>query len=59
MINTGGVNVSSREVEEMIYQLEGVSEVAVIGIPDKYWIEASYSHNCSKRRGKTNRRIGY
>ncbi|WP_096273600.1 acyl-CoA synthetase [Paucisalibacillus globulus] len=40
MINTGGVNVSSREVEETIYQLDGVSEVAVIGIPDKYWIEA-------------------
>ncbi|MFC4619431.1 acyl-CoA synthetase [Camelliibacillus cellulosilyticus] len=40
MINTGGVNVSSREVEEMIYQLEGVSEVAVIGLPDEYWIEA-------------------
>ncbi|MFD2638575.1 acyl-CoA synthetase [Piscibacillus salipiscarius] len=40
MIKTGGVNVSSREVEEMIYQLEGVSEVAVIGIPDNYWIEA-------------------
>ncbi|MUK88839.1 long-chain-fatty-acid--CoA ligase [Ornithinibacillus sp. L9] len=40
MINTGGVNVSSREVEETIYQLEGVSEVAVISIPDKYWIEA-------------------
>jgi fatty-acyl-CoA synthase len=40
MIKTGGVNVSSREVEEMIYQLPGVSEVAVIGIPDAYWIEA-------------------
>lgn len=40
MINTGGVNVSSREVEEMIYRLDGVSEVAVIGIPDEYWIEA-------------------
>ncbi|OZU87993.1 acyl-CoA synthetase [Virgibacillus indicus] len=40
MINTGGVNVSSREVEETIYQLEGVSEVAVISIPDAYWIEA-------------------
>lgn len=40
MINTGGVNVSSREVEEMIYQLDGVSEVAVVGIPDAYWIEA-------------------
>lgn len=40
MINTGGVNVSSREVEETIYQLDGVSEVAVVGIPDAYWIEA-------------------
>ncbi|MBR7794629.1 long-chain-fatty-acid--CoA ligase [Virgibacillus salarius] len=40
MINTGGVNVSSREVEELIYQLDGVSEVAVISLPDPYWIEA-------------------
>ncbi|RLL45501.1 long-chain-fatty-acid--CoA ligase [Oceanobacillus piezotolerans] len=40
MINTGGVNVSSREVEEVIYQLKDVSEVAVIGTPDAYWIEA-------------------
>ncbi|MFZ3579725.1 acyl-CoA synthetase [Virgibacillus sp. DJP39] len=40
MINTGGVNVSSREVEETIYQLSGVSEVAVVSIPDAYWIEA-------------------
>src|SRR5699024_548218 len=41
MINTGGVNVSSREVEETIYQLEGVSEVAVISVPDQSWIEAA------------------
>src|SRR5690625_506655 len=40
MINTGGENVSSREVEETIYQIDGVSEVAVISIPDAYWIEA-------------------
>lgn len=40
MIKTGGINVSSREVEEVIYQLDGVSEVAVISIPDPYWIEA-------------------
>ncbi|MDW0109447.1 fatty acyl-CoA synthetase [Sporosarcina aquimarina] len=40
MINTGGVNVSSREVEEVIYEMEAVSEVAVISIPDSYWIEA-------------------
>src|SRR5690625_2333240 len=40
MINTGGVNVSSREVEETIYEMDGVAQVAVISIPDAYWIEA-------------------
>ncbi|MDQ0189486.1 acyl-CoA synthetase (AMP-forming)/AMP-acid ligase II [Alicyclobacillus cycloheptanicus] len=40
MIKTGGVNVSSREVEEAIYLYPAVSEVAVIGVPDSYWIEA-------------------
>lgn len=40
MINTGGVNVASREVEEAIYQLDGVTEVAVVSIPDTYWIES-------------------
>lgn len=40
MINTGGVNVSGREVEEVIYEMEEVAEVAVISIPDTHWIEA-------------------
>jgi fatty-acyl-CoA synthase len=40
MIKTGGENVSSREVEEAIYQLAEVSEVAVVGLPDPIWIEA-------------------
>jgi fatty-acyl-CoA synthase len=40
MIKTGGENVASREVEEMIYRLAAVSEVAVIGLPDAKWIEA-------------------
>ena len=40
MIKTGGENVASREVEEMIYRLPAVSEVAVIGLPDPKWIEA-------------------
>ena len=40
MIKTGGENVASREVEEAIYSIEGVSEVAVIGLPDPHWIEA-------------------
>ena len=40
MIKTGGENVASREVEEMIYRLPQVSEVAVIGLPDSKWVEA-------------------
>ena len=40
MINTGGENVSSREVEEAIYSHPAVSEVAVVALPDPKWIEA-------------------
>ena len=40
MIKTGGENVASREVEEVIYRLEGVKEVAVIGVPHPTWVEA-------------------
>jgi fatty-acyl-CoA synthase len=40
MIKSGGENVASREVEEAIYEIPGVSEVAVIGLPHPRWIEA-------------------
>jgi fatty-acyl-CoA synthase len=40
MIKSGGENVASREVEEAVYQIDGVSEVAVIGLSDPRWIEA-------------------
>jgi fatty-acyl-CoA synthase len=40
MIKTGGENVASREVEETVYRLAGVSEVAVIGVPHPRWVEA-------------------
>ena len=40
MIKTGGENVASREVEEALYRLPQVSEVAVIGIPHPRWVEA-------------------
>jgi fatty-acyl-CoA synthase len=40
MIKTGGENVASREVEEAIYRLPGVSEVAVVGVPHPRWVEA-------------------
>jgi acyl-CoA synthetase (AMP-forming)/AMP-acid ligase II len=39
MIVTGGENVYSREVEEVIYTHPAVSEVAVIGLPDPTWGE--------------------
>ncbi|WP_084653544.1 fatty acyl-CoA synthetase [Nocardioides insulae] len=40
MIKTGGENVASREVEEAIYQLDGVAEVAVFGVSHPRWVEA-------------------
>jgi fatty-acyl-CoA synthase len=39
MIKTGGENVASREVEEVIYTHPAVSEVAVVGRPDLKWVE--------------------
>jgi fatty-acyl-CoA synthase len=40
MVKTGGENVASREVEEVIYGLPEVSEVAVVGLPHPRWVEA-------------------
>src|SRR3546814_13622792 len=39
MIKTGGENVASREVEEVIFTHPAVSEVAVVGVPHPRWIE--------------------
>jgi len=39
MVVSGGENVYPREVEEIFYQHPSVKEVAVIGIPDPYWVE--------------------
>lgn len=40
VVKTGGVIVSSREVEEAIFGHPRVREVAVIAVPDPKWIEA-------------------
>ncbi|HEX6923751.1 MAG TPA: fatty acyl-CoA synthetase [Bacillales bacterium] len=40
MIKTGGENVASLEVEEVLYQHQTVNEVSVVGVPHPYWVEA-------------------
>ena len=40
VINTGGVLVASREVEEVLFTHPSISEVAVVGLADDKWIEA-------------------
>ncbi|MFF1421496.1 fatty acyl-CoA synthetase [Streptomyces sp. NPDC058280] len=40
VINSGGVLVASRQVEDALYTHPAVAEAAVIGLPDDRWIEA-------------------
>jgi acyl-CoA synthetase (AMP-forming)/AMP-acid ligase II len=39
VIKTGGMNVSSVEVERTLYQHPSIHEVAVVGLPDPYWMQ--------------------
>jgi fatty-acyl-CoA synthase len=40
MYISGGENVYPAEIEQVIYQIEGVVEAAVIGVPDEKWGES-------------------
>jgi acyl-CoA synthetase (AMP-forming)/AMP-acid ligase II len=40
MINSGGYNISPREVEDVLVTLAGVGEVVVLGLPDARWGDA-------------------
>ena len=40
VINSGGVLVASRQVEDALYTHPAVAEAAVIGLPDERWVEA-------------------
>ncbi|MCG7592520.1 acyl-CoA synthetase [Mycobacterium sp. PSTR-4-N] len=40
MIKTGGENVASREVEEVLYRHNGIQEAAVFALPHPLWVEA-------------------
>ena len=39
MIIRGGENIYPREIEQVLYAHPGVADVAVVGVPDKYWGE--------------------
>ena len=39
MIVTGGENVYSREIEDVLYRHPAIGEVAVVGVPDPVWVE--------------------
>jgi long-chain acyl-CoA synthetase len=43
MIVSGGENVYSTEVEEVLYRYPGVLEAAVFGVPDEQWGEAVHA----------------
>lgn len=43
VIITGGINVFSREVEEVLYDHPAVAQAAVIGIPHETWGEAIHA----------------
>ncbi|KXK19740.1 MAG: AMP-dependent synthetase/ligase [Chloroflexi bacterium OLB15] len=40
MYISGGENVYPAEIEQVLYQIEGVAEAAVIGVPDDRWGES-------------------
>ena len=48
LIISGGENIYPREVEEVLYRMEAVHEVAVIGVPDPYWVERVHAVICLK-----------
>ena len=52
MYISGGENVYPAEVENVLYQLDEVSELAVIGIPDKKWGETGKVYVALKRDRK-------
>lgn len=40
VVKSGGMNISSQEVERVVGEVDGVERVAVVGMPDDYWSEA-------------------
>ena len=53
MIVSGGENIYPREIEEILYRHPMVLEVAVIGIPDPYWVERVHAVVVTKKGTST------
>ncbi|MBC7571713.1 MAG: fatty acid--CoA ligase, partial [Spirosoma sp.] len=43
VIKTGGEWVSSLDIEDLLSQIDGVAEAAVVGFPDERWGERPYA----------------
>ena len=43
MVVSGGQNIYPREIENVLLQLEGVADAAVIGVPDDEWGESLFA----------------
>ena len=51
MIISGGLNVYPKEVEEVIYRIDGIAEAAVVGVPDERWGEVAVAIVVPSRPG--------
>jgi long-chain acyl-CoA synthetase len=52
MVVTGGINVYPREIENVIAGMAGVSEVAVVGLPDAEWGERLHAFVVNARSAR-------
>jgi len=52
MIVSGGENVYSREVEDVLYKHPAVAEAAVVGVPDLRWVERVHAVIALKNGGQ-------
>jgi acyl-CoA synthetase (AMP-forming)/AMP-acid ligase II len=51
MIISGGLNVYPKEIEEVIYGIDGIAEAAVVGVPDERWGEMAVAIVVPSRPG--------
>lgn len=57
MVITGGENVYPREVEDALYEHEGILDVAVLGEPDEFWGERVIAVVVKKDRSITGEQL--